>query len=212
VPVAAVLLAAGASSRFGSQKLVQKIGGEPILQRVARAFCEAGASPVVVVLGNDGELLRKVIADLPVRVTVNDRWAEGMFTSVRAGLAAATEAAVHAVVSRDRQPTAPGLVAISPADLPFLRKDSLRTLFEAAASSDDRTLVVAAHAGRRGHPLVIPASLVGRILSWPDSAKLSDLIRQPDLAVREVDVGDEGVLRDVDVPADLKNADSGSKP
>ncbi len=197
--VSAVLLAAGASSRFGSPKLLAEIEGEPILRRVARTFESAGFDEVLVVLpsGEDGgleDLLRKVLKDVPgpVQCVGNPGWKAGMFTSVKVGLAAvaATGLSTH--------------VAVSPADLPFLRKESLRTILAAAASLGERTLAVPTHAGRRGHPLLFSTALIPRVLSWPDDRRLSDLLGEADLRVRHLDGFADGIHRDVDRPEDLR--------
>jgi CTP:molybdopterin cytidylyltransferase MocA len=124
-----------------------------------------------------------------VHVVENPRWTAGMFSSVKAGLKNLDARSTH--------------VALSPADLPFLSKESLQRILSAAASLDERTLVVPTHAGRRGHPLLFSASLVPRILSWPDDRRLSDLFKEPDLQILQIDVLDDGILRDVDCPEDL---------
>jgi CTP:molybdopterin cytidylyltransferase MocA len=194
--VSAVLLAAGASSRFGSPKLLAEVEGESILRKVTRTFCSARVNEVLIVLRPDeGDglqiLLRKVIEDVSatVRCVENPRWQDGMFTSVKSGLRELDARTTH--------------VAVSPADLPFLREESLRKVLDAAASLDERTLLVPTHKKRRGHPLLFAASLVPRILSWPDDRRLSELLEQPDLSVRHLEVFDDGILRDVDGPADL---------
>ncbi len=196
--VSAVLLAAGTSSRFGSPKLLAEVEGEPILRRVTKTFCSAGLDDVLVVLpSSEGDglknLLRGVIEDVrgPVRCVENPRWQDGMFTSVKAGLAA--------VAARGRSTH----VAVSPADLPFLREESLRTILSAAASVDAHTLVVPTHGGRRGHPLLFAAALIPRVLSWADHRRLSHLFEESDLSVLNLEGFDDGILRDVDRPADL---------
>jgi len=120
-----------------------------------------------------------------------------MFTSVKIGLRELLAPTTH--------------VAVSPADLPFLRKESLRTILSAAAALDERTLAVPTHAGRRGHPLLFSAALVPRILSWPDDRRLSSLLEEPDLSVLHLDGFDEGILRDVDRPQDLSFSSASKK-
>jgi molybdenum cofactor cytidylyltransferase len=114
-----------------------------------------------------------------------------MFSSVKVGLAATSAGSTH--------------VALSPADLPFLSKESLRTVLSAAASLDANgtSLVVPTHGGRRGHPLLIPAALRARVLSWPDSARLNQLFEEPDVTVHHLERFDETILHDVDTPRDL---------
>ncbi len=114
-----------------------------------------------------------------------------MFSSVKAGLAATSTRSTH--------------VALSPADLPFLSKKSLRTVLSAAAALDagGSSLIVPTHAGRRGHPLLIPAALRTRVLAWPDSARLNQLFDEPDVTVHYLEGFDETILHDVDRPEDL---------
>jgi molybdenum cofactor cytidylyltransferase len=206
VRVSGVLLAAGASSRFGSPKMLAPIGedGTPLLQKVWETWLEAGIDDLLIVLGCDAadirarleeNLLRRVnreeSAAAAVRFVENPRWHAGMFSSVKAGLAATATDSTH--------------IAISPADLPFLGKQSLRTVLSAAASLEagGSSLVVPTHAGRRGHPLLIPAALRARLLSWPDSARLNQLFDEPDVTVHDLEGFDETILRDVDTPGDL---------
>jgi molybdenum cofactor cytidylyltransferase len=194
--VSAVLLAAGASSRFGSPKLLAEVDGEPILRRVTRTFCSAGFDEILLVLrpceGDGLQIsLRRVIEEVrgPVRCVENPRWRHGMFTSVKTGLRELDARTTH--------------VAVSPADLPFLREESLRTMLSAAASLGERTLAVPTHAGRRGHPLLFAAALIPRVLSWADHRRLSHLFEEPDLSVLHLEGFDDGILRDVDRLEDL---------
>jgi molybdenum cofactor cytidylyltransferase len=170
-----------------------------MLRRVTRAFVDAGFDDVVVVLQNDeGDglqpSLRRVIEEFQptARCVENPDWRTGMFTSVGAGLAA-VEAAGHSTH-----------VAVSPADLPFLGRESLGTILSASDSVDERTLLVPTHKGRRGHPLLFSTALIPRILSWPGGRRLSSLFEEPDLSVRHLDGFDDGILRDVDCPGDLR--------
>jgi molybdenum cofactor cytidylyltransferase len=190
--VAAVLLAAGASTRFGSPKMLAPVGGEPLLRRVARSFVEAGFAEVAVVLAPGAEAVAGTLAGLAVLRVTNPRPEDGMLSSVRAGLAA--------LGGR------PGRVAVTPADLPGLTAPVLRRLLEALPASPEGAVVVPCAGGRRGHPLVLPAALVPRILEWDPGRRLSDVLREPGVAVHEVPGFGPEVFRDVDVPADLPGA------
>ena len=204
--VSGVLLAAGASTRFGSPKMLAPMGEEkePLLRRVIGTWRDAGIEELIVVLGSgasdirarfEEDLLRKVntgdSAAASVRFVENPAWEAGMFSSVKAGLHATSARSTH--------------IAISPADIPFLRESSLRTVLSAAASLDSGglSLAVPTHAGRRGHPLLIPAALRARLLSWPDSARLNQIFTEPDVTVHGLEGFDDAILHDVDRPADL---------
>ncbi len=195
----AVLLAAGASSRFGSTKLLAKLGGETLISRILRAF--AGQDEVVVVLGKDAERLQDAIAGMAdgeidgrLRTVRHEAWAVGMFSSVKAGLSA---------IGRDI-----GWTAVCPADLPLLQPADVERLAKAARGASPHTLVLPIRDGRRGHPLLLSASVRERVLTWPDSARLSDVLREPDLSLCEVEGCGPGVLRDVDTVLELESLES----
>jgi CTP:molybdopterin cytidylyltransferase MocA len=220
VSVSAVLLAAGASTRFGSPKMLAPVppAGRPMLAHVIDTWRSAGFAEIVVVLGSGGQELRKETEEdllrmsksgsgdgardgrpgagdgAPVRFVENFEWESGMFSSVRAGLAAIRPESTHA--------------ALSPADLPFLRRSSLRTVLSATnlPEADSRSLLVPVCGLRRGHPLLIPAFLVARVLSWPPDDRLNRLFAEPDVKVLQLEGFDETILLDVDRPADLAAA------
>jgi CTP:molybdopterin cytidylyltransferase MocA len=188
-----------------------------MLAHVIDTWRGAGFGEVVVVLGHGGAALRARIEEdllrmskggsgadsrdevgagdgVSVRFVENLDWESGMFSSVRAGLAAIRPESTHA--------------ALSPADLPFLRRSSLRTVLSATnlPEADSRTLLVPVCGLRRGHPLLIPAFLVARVLSWPADARLNRLFAEPDVKVLPLEGFDETILLDVDRPADLAAA------
>src|SRR5512140_123399 len=207
--VSGVLLAAGASTRFGSPKMLAPVppGGRPMLAHVIDTWRDAGFEEIVVVLGKDAPVLRaRIEVDLlrmresaesagtrtrgcgsgGVRIVENADWVSGMFSSVRAGLAAASPESTH--------------IALSPADLPFLRKSTLRMILDATnlPEADSRTILVPLCGRRRGHPLLIPAALAARVLAWPPDARLNRLFAEPDVRVLQLEGFDETVLLDVD--------------
>lgn len=93
-----MLLAAGASTRMGENKLVLDFAGEPLVRRAARAALDAGLAPLVAVVGHEEERTRAVLSGLPCVVVPNPRHALGMSTSLDAGVAAVPEEAEAAVV------------------------------------------------------------------------------------------------------------------
>ena len=84
--VSAILLAAGAGSRFGGGKLLAKLNDMPLAQHSLLALEASPVDEAIVVVGADAERLREVCEPYGVRVVENPDWAEGMSTSVRAGL------------------------------------------------------------------------------------------------------------------------------
>jgi len=84
--VSAVVLAAGASTRMGRQKLLLPLAGEPLVRRVVRAVCAAGFDDVLVVVGNEHEKVLEALAELPIRHAINPAFASGMGSSFRTAI------------------------------------------------------------------------------------------------------------------------------
>ncbi len=148
--VAGVVLAAGASSRLGEAKQLVELGGERLLERSVRVAREAGLAPILVVLGCRAEEIQKQCRFAGTRVVVNENWAEGMGSSVRAGVAALN--AEGAEVE--------GLVLMT-CDQPAISVEHLRRLVEAGAEG---AAVGSSYAGRIGVPAFFPASRFGELL------------------------------------------------
>lgn len=132
VPPAAVVLAAGAGSRFGGGKLLATFGGRPILQHVLDRIAEAGIVDVVVVLGDDAPAIERAIDWRTERRVRNPRPTDGLATSLQLGLAAVGPRASAALIALGDQPR--------------LSVATIRALVEAAAGS----------AGEGGRPVVVP--------------------------------------------------------
>ena len=81
--ISAVILAAGASTRMGTQKLLLPLGGEPLVRRTVRQVCDAGFDDVLVVVGSDWENTLAALDGLPIRHAVNAEYASGMGSSFR---------------------------------------------------------------------------------------------------------------------------------
>lgn len=185
---AAVVLAAGAGSRFGGDKLRAMLHGRPIVGHVVDAGRAAGLDPIVVVVPPTGEL-----DDLDlglIRRVVNPNPAEGLSSSVRLGLRALElDEAVDAAV-------------ILPGDQPLVRPEVIDGLLAALTESPATPFLVARHAEDR-----TPNPIVARRSIWRLADELAGdrgfgpiLATHPEL-VRFVDV--PGSNPDVDTRADL---------
>src|ERR687888_1735476 len=97
--LAGIVLAAGASSRMGSNKLLLRLGDESVLRRCVRSAIAAGLDPVLVILGHEAERARAELDGLPCRAIVNPNWARGMNASLAAGVAAVPPDVPAAVVA-----------------------------------------------------------------------------------------------------------------
>jgi molybdenum cofactor cytidylyltransferase len=97
--VAGIVLAAGDSSRMGTNKLLLRLGEETILRRCVRRVIAAGLDPVLVVLGHDADRARAELEGLRCLAVFNSDWARGMNASLRAGIAALPPGTSAAVVA-----------------------------------------------------------------------------------------------------------------
>jgi CTP:molybdopterin cytidylyltransferase MocA len=148
VTVAGVVLAAGASSRLGEAKQLVELGGERLLERAVRVAREAGLQPVLVVLGCRAEEIRKHCPLEGALIVTNESWAEGMGSSVRAG--------VSAVAGQ-----VDGLVLMT-CDQPAINAEHLRRLVEMGGRG---SAVGSSYAGRVGVPAFFPASRFEELLA-----------------------------------------------
>lgn len=186
---AAVVLAAGPSSRMGGrQKLVEEVGGRSVVRRVVEAALDSRCRPVVVVLGNMAERVR---AELPggVEAVVNPDWRSGMSSSIRRG--------VEAVAGRA------GGAVICPGDMPFIRPETLDRLVEACGEGIAYCTVT----GEVRSPAAFSSAFFGELMALEgDRGAKEVVLRHLDLA-RPVRV-DPVELLDVDSPEGLELARS----
>jgi CTP:molybdopterin cytidylyltransferase MocA len=183
--VAAVILAAGASTRFGSPKQIARIGGATLLDAVARVAHQAGLHPVIAVVPPGFAVPADVVPE------INDAPEEGMSRSLRLGLAAVPIEADAAVILLGDQPT----VAVS----------SVRALTEAARG--DRPVVASRANGRIGPPVLVMRDWFTLADAARGDEGLRSVLSADGHLVTAVEVGAHPP--DVDTPADLAALDAG---
>ncbi|HET7029406.1 MAG TPA: nucleotidyltransferase family protein [Candidatus Limnocylindrales bacterium] len=196
----AVVLAAGAATRFGGNKLAAPLAGRPVLRHVIDAAVEAGLDPIIVV-GPPDDRLRDVRLQ-PARIVVNDHPEDGLSSSVRLGLRAL-----------DDDGTRPSLDAavLLQGDQPLVRASTIRALLAAAEETPGVPFVVARHAADRS-----PNPVVARRSTWRLADELAGdrgfgpLLATHDELVRFVAI--EGDNPDVDTPADLARLRDTAEP
>lgn len=183
--IAGIVLAAGASRRFGDgrgvQKLVAHAAGKPVVRWTVERMLAARIDEVVVVTGHEGEAVRGALAHLRVRVVENPYFSRGLGASLEAGIAALPAAVTGAVVALGDQPTVSTAV--------------IDTLVD--AWRERRMPIVAPlYRGVRGNPVLFAASLFPELRAVGGDHGARDIIaRSPD-RVTLVDV-------DADMPLDV---------
>jgi CTP:molybdopterin cytidylyltransferase MocA/precorrin-6B methylase 2 len=188
--VTAIVLAAGAGSRFGGGKLLAPIGGRPVLQHVLDALVTAGVGEVVVVLGRDAAEIETAISWRGERRVVNPDPARGLASSLQVGFEA---------VGRD---AAAVLVALG--DQPLVSVDAIRALLDTPARRG-RPIVVPAYADERGrNPVLLRRPAFGLVREAAGDRGLGPVLAAHPELVTEITI--EGTNPDVDTPADLARA------
>jgi molybdenum cofactor cytidylyltransferase len=213
--IAAVILAGGASRRFGSLKQLHRVDGCPLLARVTDVALSSEADEVVVVLGCAAEEIAGALEDRLVRLVVNPAWTEGMASSLRAGLAAlAPEVGAALIILGDQvRLTAAEINAVLAGYWagPKTARTAAATGVAAASAHSDRRpspavcplIIVPTHRGRQGHPVLFARALFPELLALAGDQGGRAVIRRHRASVATVEVTTDGVLADVDTPADL---------
>lgn len=185
--VGAVVLAAGAGSRFGAVKQLAGVGGRPLLERVLDAVASAGIDDVVVVLGAAAPEIERRVRWRSERRVVNPAPGRGLASSVRLGLAALGPDLTAALVLLG--------------DQPLVRPDVIRALLEAAGAAD-RPIVVPRYEGDGArNPVLLGRAAFGLVDEMVGDRGLGPVLQAHEHMVREVPVG--GGNPDVDTPEDL---------
>jgi len=184
--VGAVVLAAGASTRMGRNKLLLPVEGEPMVHRTVRRVRDAGCDPLVVVTGHDGERVREVLAALDVRFAESPDPTGPTSASLHAGLRALPEDVDAALVML--------------ADMVQVTTPMLRALVDGLAGGAE-PLGVSRYGDVLAPPLVFRRALWPELLAWHGEGCGKAVVRAHAAEARMHDWPVEA-LQDVDTPSD----------
>ncbi len=185
--VAAVVLAAGRSTRMGAvNKLIAQIGGKPLVRIAAEQALASGAGPVIVVTGHQQDKVEAALSGLNVHLVHNPDYAEGLGTSLRAGIAAVPDDVDGAIVCLG--------------DMPQVDANLIDKLLDAFDPESGGMIVVPTIEGRRGNPVVWARRFFPDLMSIGGDFGARYLIGNYAEAVVEVPVADDAALVDVDTP------------
>jgi molybdenum cofactor cytidylyltransferase len=192
-PVALLLLAAGGSTRMGRPKQLLEYHGRPLLRHSVEQALGSRCRPIIVVLGADAEACRAAIRDLPVAIAMNENWAQGMGSSIRAGMAAMPDDADAVVIALCDQPLissafldslvwrhrreGAAMVAAAYDDRPGVPALFGRTQFPKLAALDGQAGAKALLQGAGSELLTIPAPQAAIDVDTPDD--YARLLRAP---------------------------------
>jgi molybdenum cofactor cytidylyltransferase len=187
--VAAIVLAAGLSSRMGQNKLLAEVKGEPLIRRTVEAVRRAHVDPLIVVTGHDADKLKSALAGIEVRFVSNPDYSEGLSTSLRAGLKAVPVEADAALVLLG--------------DMPEISTTLLDHMIAAFSPEDGRSICVATSEGKRGNPVLWARRFFPDMEGITGDTGAKHLIALHEPVVCEIEA-DDAVLRDIDTPDALE--------
>lgn len=186
---AIILLAAGGSSRLGSAKQLVPFNSVPLIVHSVQTALDTTCRPVIVVLGSTAEQFEPLIANLEVEIIRNEHWANGMGTSIRAGMSQIESSSVDAVM-------------ILLCDQPLIQPKHLRAMFEAFGASG-KSIAAARYNGVFGTPAIFSSAHFAELKALGDAQGGKTVIQRHLNQVHPFDLPEAAV--DLDTPDDLKS-------
>lgn len=181
--IAAIVLAAGWSSRMGAFKPLLPFGDETVLGHVISTINKARIDRIYVVVGNEAERMVPIVEAHGAVAVLNAAFAAGMMSSIKAGIAALSD-------------TVDG-VMILPVDVPLVRASTL-THIAGRIGAAAALILRPTFRGKSGHPPFIDRQLFAEILAAAPEATLRDILDRHQQDMQSIPVIDSGVLRDMD--------------
>ena len=188
--VAALVLAAGRSMRMGAaNKLLQPVGGAPMLARVVEAVCQSKVAETVVVTGHQAEAVQGALAGAGVAFVHNPHYRDGLSTSLAAGLG---------VLAIDTD-----AVLVCLGDMPLVTAAQINALIDAFDPAKGAAICVPTRNGKRGNPVLWSVAFVAELRALAGDVGAKHLIGEHADKLLEVAMDDDAVLVDVDTPEAL---------
>ena len=184
--ISALVLAAGESSRMGTDKARLGYNNSTFLETILSTLAVAGIERVAVVLGHHAEQIRQSVKLGGAEVVINPDYRLGQTSSLQMGLKALESPELEAIV-------------LCLVDHPVVSVQTLRRLVDAFGESRS-PMVIPTHQGRRGHPVVIGRALFEELKSLGPDAGANTIVRKHHEATQFVELNDPGILLDIDDP------------
>jgi molybdenum cofactor cytidylyltransferase len=176
---------------MGQSKQLLPLDGKPFICHCIDALASSGIRDIAVVLGQNSEMIKKVLTGYQVQILFNSDAASDMAQSVRVGLSGLCE---------------PGMplsgILISLSDHPMVHSETLKTLITTHSKEPD-VILIPAFKGKRGHPTLFPLTILSEIRV---GGTLRDIVNRHPERVRILEVMDEGVVIDIDTIDDYETA------
>lgn len=188
--VGALVLAGGMSRRMGPEnKLLADLQGQPVIKHIVSVLQTAGLPRPIVVLGHESEQLSRALSETGVTFVHNAQYAEGLSTSIRAGISAIPEHWDGFLICLG--------------DMPEISGQTLMHLKEAFSADTDKDICVPVYQGKRGNPVLWGQRHKARLMALEGDVGAKYLLSELVQFVVEVPVGQPDILTDIDTAEDL---------
>ena len=183
--VSALVMAAGASARMQpAHKLLLPWRGKPLIAHTIDHLLQTQVAETIVVLGHCAAQIQIALREGHMRFVLNEHYADGLSTSIKAGVAALSPRAEA--------------ILICLGDLPLVKANEIDHLLKRFAKSSHATIAVPTYKGRRGHPVLFDIRYRDAMSKLSGDVGCKAIIKQYEQEVLEVEMPSDHVLRDVD--------------
>lgn len=191
--IAAIILAAGQSSRMGGKnKLLEDFKGKPLVRHAAEAACASGAAPVLVVTGRDAGAVEQALKGLDVRLVNNPDFADGLSSSLKAGIRALPEESAGAIICLG--------------DMPQVSAKLIDRMIDAFAPERRAMIVAPVRHKQRGNPVLWARRFFPELLKLEGDIGARKLANFYSEGLLELEVDDDAAFADIDTPEALDAA------
>ena len=184
--IAAIVLAAGLSSRISQNKLLLDLSGCTVLQRTLNSILASDINNTIVVLGNQNKMIASTLADYKVKIIYNPDYSQGISTSIKKGIE-------HLLAVYPDT----GAAAIFLGDMPFIKVLTINQLL-AQYKRSNGLIVAPSCKGRRGHPVLFDQALFAELLKLNGDVGAKQILKEFNDSSSMVEVDDPGILIDLD--------------
>lgn len=189
-----IVLAAGKSERFQSNKLLARIDNHVMIERTLQPFYQLQPKirKIFVITGTFSEELRPYIGKFGAYELYNPKPDQGMSSSVKVGLN-----------SFFSDPIQDAAIFIHPADIPLIQSSDLTRMIEVFEKTGS-SIIIPTFKGRRGHPLLISSTIIEEVVKITDENQgMRGYLDDNHEKILYIPLSNEGILKDIDKPEDI---------
>lgn len=190
--IAALVLAAGRSTRMGANKLLEVLHEKPLVRHVVDAARASNASPLIIVTGHERDKLVAALSNIDANFIDNPHYAEGLSTSLKAGIAAIPEDCDGAIILLG--------------DMPLVTPEIINALIAAAPQHASKIAAVPVFNGEWGNPVLLMRKCFADMSTLSGDAGARKYLMEHRDQVLDVPVKDASILVDLDTPEALARA------